>query len=343
MQVHTIGIDIAKNVFQIHGVDENEEVILVRQLRRKQVIPFFDKLAPCLIGMEACATAHHWARELTKLGQTVRLIPPVYVKAYVKRGKNDAADAAAICEAVTRPSMRFVPIKSEAQQAALAVHRARALLIRQRTKLTNALRAQLAELGIVAETGLEGLAQLVEIVADARSSQSLPHAMIQALSALIDQVMSLQQQIRELDRCIKEQHRASDVSKRLESIPGIGVIGATALAASVTDPSQFKSGRDLAAWIGLVPRQNSTGGKIKLGSITKQGDQYLRRLLVVGGMSIVKMARIFPWRYPWVVKLLEKKPAKVVAVAVANKLARIAWAIMSKGGIFRTANYAVKM
>jgi len=343
MQVHTIGVDIAKNVFQIHGVDAHEQVVLTRQLRRKQVIPFFDKLAPCLIGMEACATAHHWARELTKLGHTVRLIPPVYVKAYVKRSKNDAADAAAICEAVTRPSMRFVPIKSEEQQAALAVHRARVLLIRQRTRLMNALRAHMAELGIVAETGLEGLAQLVNIVAEARSSQLLPRAMVQALSALIDQIMSLNQQIRELDLCIREQHRASDVSKRLESIPGIGVIGATALAATVTDPSQFKSGRDLAAWIGLVPKQNSTGGKIKLGSITKQGDQYLRRLLVIGGTSIVKMARIFPWRYPWVVKLLEKKPAKVVAVAVANKLARIAWAIMSKGGTFRTANYAVKM
>ncbi|MGI9523944.1 MAG: IS110 family transposase [Hyphomicrobiaceae bacterium] len=343
MQAHTIGVDIANNVFQVHGVDADEEVVLTRQLRRKQVIPFFDKLAPCLIGMEACATSHYWARELTKLGHTVRLIPPVYVKAYVKRSKNDAADAAAICEAVTRPSMRFVPIKSEEQQAALAVHRARVLLLRQRTRLMNALRAHMVELGIVAETGLEGLAQLVNIVAEARSSQSLPCAMVQALSALIDQIMSLNRKTRELDLCIKEQHRASDVSKRLESIPGIGVISATALTATVTDPSQFKSGRDLAAWIGLVPKQNSTGGKIKLGSITKQGDQYLRRLLVIGGTSIVKMARIFPWRYPWVVKLLEKKPAKVVAVAVANKLARIAWAIMSKGGTFRTANYAVKM
>ena len=293
--------------------------------------------------MEACATAHFWARELIKLGHKVRLIPPVYVKAYVKRQKNDAADAAAICEAVTRPSMRFVPIKSEEQQAALAVHRARVLLMRQRTKLMHALRAHMAELGIIAETGLEGLAKLVNFVSDARSNGSLPQPMVAALSALVDQVMSLDQQIRELDRCIKEQHRASDVSKRLESIPGIGIMGATALAAAVIDPSQFKTGRDLAAWIGLVPKQNSTGGKVKLGSITKQGDQYLRRLLVLGGMSVVKIAKIFPWRYPWVVKLLEKKPPKVVAVAVANKLARIAWAIMNNGGIFRTANYAVKM
>lgn len=343
MQIHTIGVDIAKNVFQVHCVDANEEIVLARQLRRKQVLPFFEKFSDCLVGMEACATAHHWARELTKLGHTVRLIPPVYVRAYVKRSKNDAADAAAICEAVTRPSMRFVPIKSEEQQAALAVHRARVLLMRQRTKLMHALRAHMAELGIIAETGLEGLAKLVNIVAEARSTQSLPTAMVLALSAIIDQIMSLDQQIRELDKCIKEQHRASDVSKRLQSIPGIGIMGATALAATVIDPSQFKTGRDLAAWIGLVPKQNSTGGKVKLGSITKQGDQYLRRLLVLGGMSVVKMAKIYPWRYPWVVKLLEKKPAKVVAVAVANKLARIAWAIMNKGGIFRTADYAVKM
>ena len=335
MQVHTIGIDLAKNVFQVHGVDEQGAVVLVRQLRRKQVIPFLTKLEPCLIGMEACATAHHWARELMKLGHAVRLIPPIYVKAYVKRSKNDAADAAAICEAVTRPSMRFVPVKTEEQQAALAVHRARSLLIRQRTQLTNALRAHLAELGIVAEKGREGLAQLVEIVADARSTQSLPAAMVQALAAIIDQIMSLEQQIRELDRCIKEQHRASDVSQRLEGIPGIGIIGATAIAAAVTDPGQFKSGRDLAAWIGLVPKQYSTGGKVRLGSISKQGDRYLRRLLVVGGTSIVKLAKIFPWKYPWVAKLLARKPAKVVAIAVANKLARIAWAILSTGETYQ--------
>ncbi len=343
MQIQTIGIDLAKNVFQVHGVDEQGKVVFARQLRRKQVIPFLTKVEPCLIGMEACATAHHWARELTKLGHTVRLIPPIYVKAFVKRSKNDAADAAAICEAVTRPSMRFVPIKTEDQQAAMAVHRARSLLIRQRTQLTNALRAHLAELGIVAETGREGLAQLVEIVADARSSGSLPAAMLRTLSAIIDQVMSLEQQIRELDGCIKEQHRASDVSRRLEGIPGIGIIGATALAAAVTDPRQFKSGRDLAAWIGLVPKQYSTGGKVRLGSISKQGDKYLRRLLVVGGTSIVKLAKIFPWQFPWVAKLLAKKSAKVVAIAVANKLARIAWAIITTGETYRPRVRTVRL
>lgn len=334
-QIQTIGIDLAKNVFQVHGVDESEKVVLVKQLRRNQVIPFFEKLEPCLVGMEACATGHHWARELIKLGHNVRLIPPVYVKAYVKRSKNDAADAAAICEAVTRPTMRFVPVKSEEQQAALAVHRARDLLMRQRTQLTNALRAHLAELGIIAETGREGGAQLIEVVADARSTGALPAEMIDALSALIDQIFSAQQQIDTLNQCIKRQHRASDVAKRLEGIPGIGIITATAMAATVTDPGQFKTGRDLAAWVGLVPKQHSTGGKVKLGGISKQGDRYLRRLLVVGGMSVVKMAKIFPWRYPWVAKLLERKPAKVVAIAVANKLARVAWAIMNSGGTYR--------
>ena len=343
MQVHTIGIDLAKNVFQVHGVDEQHEVVLVRQLRRKQMITFFAKVEPCLIGMEACATAHHWARELTKLGHTVRLIPPIYVKAYVKRQKNDAADAAAICEAVTRPTMRFVPVKTEEQQATLAVHRARDLLIRQRTQLINALRAHLAELGIVAEQGREGLAKLVEIISNATSTQSLPREMLQALHVMLAQLTALQQQIGELDRCIKEQLRASEVCQRLEGIPGIGIIGATAIAATVTDPGQFKSGRDLAAWVGLVPKQHSTGGKIRLGSISKQGDRYLRRLLVVGGTSIVKLAKIFPWKYPWVAKLLAKKPAKVVAIAVANKLARIAWAIMSKGETYRPRVRTVRL
>ena len=335
MQIHTIGIDLSKNVFQVRGVDAEHEVVLTRQLRRKQMMPFIAKLEPCLVGMEACATSHHWAWELVKFGHAVRLIPPIYVKAYVKRQKNDAADAAAICEAVTRPSMRFVPIKTEEQQAVLAVHRARDLLIRQRTRSTNALRAYLAEFGIVADRGSEGLAKLLTIVTDDNTLQSLPVAMLAPLRVIIDQLMSLQQQIRELDDLIKAQHHACDASKRLEAVPGIGIMGATALAASVTDPGQFKSGRDLAAWIGLVPKQHSTGGKVRLGSISQQGDRYLRRLLVVGGTLIVKLAKIFPWKYPWVAKLLTRKPAEVVAIAVANKLARIAWAIMISGETYR--------
>ena len=335
MQISTIGVDLAKNVFQIHGVDVQGKVVLVRQLRRQQIMEFFRKLPSCLVGMEACATAHHWARELMNLGHTVRLIPPSYVKADVKRSKNDAADAAAICEAVTRPSMRFVPIKAAEQQASLTVHRTRDLLIGQRTQLINALRAHLAELGLVASQGRDGVTKLVGIVTADENLQALPAMMREALQVVVAQLVSLQQQIRELERCIHVQHRGSEVSQRLESIPGIGVIGATAIAATITDPNVFKSGRDLAAWIGLVPRQSSTGGKERLGGISKQGDRYLRRLLVVGATSVVQHARRHPDKHPWITKMLAKKPAKVVAIAVANKTARIAWAIMYKGGIYR--------
>jgi transposase len=336
MQATTIGIDIAKNVFQVHGVDAQGAVVLARQLRRKQMIEFFGRLTPCLIGMEACATAHYWARELTKLGHQVRLMPPSYVKAYVKRQKNDAADAAAICEAVARPSMRFVAVKTPEQQATLAIHRTRALLISQRTQLINALRAHLAELGLIADQGRDGLARLIAMVKEDHTLQALPTAMLHALQSLVAQLASLQEQIGNLDRCLKAQFRASDVSRRLESIPGIGMIGATAIAATITDPGAFKSGRDLAAWIGLVPKQNSTGGKERLGSISKQGDRYLRRLLVAGAMAVVQHVRLHPGKHPWIAKLLARKPAKVVAIAVANKTARIAWAIMSKGGTYRS-------
>ena len=335
MQVTTIGLDLAKSVFQVHGVDAAGKVIYQRQLRRGQVIAFFKNLPPCLVGMEACATGHHWARELTKLGHTVRLMPASYVKAYVRRQKNDAADAAAICEAVKRPSMRFVPVKTAEQQAALMLHRSRDLLVRQRTQLINALRAHLAEIGLVAATGVDGLKSLLAIVGKAGESGELPSPMRQALQALVDQLVALQEQIGTLERGIHAQHRASEASQRLETIPGIGVIGATAIAATITDPSAFKSGRELAAWIGLVPRQSSTGGKQKLGGISKQGDRYLRRLLIVGATAVIRHARAHPEKHPWITKLLAKKPAKKVAVALANKMARIAWAILAKGGTYR--------
>jgi len=259
MQFSTIGIDIAKNVFQLHSVDAAGKVVLTRQLRRRQMIDFFGKLPACLVGMEACARSHHWARELAKLGHEVKLIPPAYVKACVKRSKNDAADVAAICEAVTRPSMRFVPVKTEEQQAALAVHRTRDLLISQRTQLINALRAHLAEFGLVAEQGRDGVAKLIAIVMDEKNLNSLPAAMRQALQVVAAQLASLLTQIGELDRCIHAHHRASDVSRRLESVPGIGVIGATAITATVTEPSAFRSGPDLAAWIGLARRHPRRG------------------------------------------------------------------------------------
>jgi len=335
MQTSTIGLDLAKTVFQVHGIDANEKVVVRKQLRRSQVMAFFEALPPCLVGMEACATAHYWARELIKLGHTVRLMPASYVKAYVKRSKNDAADAAAICEAVTRPSMRFVPVKTAESQAALMLHRSRDLLVRQRTQLINALRAHLAEIGLVAATGVDGLKSLLAIIREAGETRQLPGPMRQALQSLVDQLAALQAQIGQLERSIHAQHRASDVSRRLETIPGIGVIGATAIAATVTEPGAFKSGRELAAWIGLVPRQHSTGGKHTLGSISKQGDRYLRRLLIVGATAVIRHARAHPDKHPWIMKLLAKMPAKKVAVALANKTARIAWAILAKGGTYR--------
>ena len=335
MQISTIGLDLAKNVFQVHGVDEVGKLTITRRLRRGQLIGFFKKLPPCLVGMEACATAHYWARELVKLGHTVRLMPASYVKAYVKRSKNDAADAAGICEAVTRPSMRFVPVKTAESQAALMLHRSRDLLVRQRTQLINALRAHLAEVGLVAATGVDGLKSLLAIIREAGETGQLPGPMRQALQPLVDQLAALQAQIGQLERSIHAQHRASDVSRRLETIPGIGVIGATAIAATVTEPGAFKSGRELAAWIGLVPRQHSTGGKQTLGSISKQGDRYLRRLLIVGATAVIRHARAHPDKHPWIMKLLAKMPAKKVAVALANKTARIAWAVLAKGGTYR--------
>ena len=338
MQATTIGIDIAKNVFQLHGVDTDGKVVLVRQLRRVQMVEFFTELSPCLIGMEACATGHHWARELTKLGHTVKLMPASYVKAYVKRSKNDAADAAAICEAVTRPSMRCVPVKTVDQQAALMLHRARDLLVRQRTQLINAIRAHLAEVGLVAAKGVDGLKSLLGVIAEARKRARLPEAMSQALQALAAQLQSLSDQIGVLERDIHAQHRVSEASRRLQTIPSIGVIGATAITATVTDASAFKSGREFAAWVGLVPRQYSTGGKQKLGGISKQGDRYLRRLLIVGATAVIRHARAHPEKNPWIMKLLARMPAKKAAVALANKTARIAWALLAKGGTYRRPN-----
>jgi transposase len=334
MQITTIGLDIAKNVFQVHGIDGSEKVVVRKQLRRSQVLTFFEALSPCLVGMEACATAHYWARELTKLGHEVRLMPAKDVKAYVKRNKNDAADAEAICEAVRRPTMRFVRAKSDEQQGQLMQHRTRDLLMRQRTQLINALRAHMAELGIVAAQGREGIKQLLTIVAGERDAR-LPvdaHASLVVLAAGLQAVQTM---IGSIERRIIIQHRSNEASKRLKTIPGIGIVGATAIAATVPDPKVFRSGRDFAAWIGLVPRQDSTGGKQKLGPISKQGDQYLRRILVVGAHAVLKRARQQPEKYPWLTQLLARKPFRVVAVAVANKMARIAWALLAKGGTYR--------
>lgn len=336
MQITTIGLDLAKSVFQVHGVDEAGRVVVAKTLRRGQVLAFFAKLPPCLVGMEACATAHHWARELIKLGHRVRLMPPAYVKSYVWRGKNDAADAAGICEAVTRPSMRFVAVKSIDQQAALMAHRARDLLIRQRTQLINALRGHLAELGLVAAQGREGFTTLAGLIA-AEGPEGLPEGVRAALQPLVTQLEALQKQIGTLEKLIHAQYKQSEVARRLETIPGFGVIVATAFIATVTDPTAFKSGRDLAAWIGLVPRQNSSGGKQRLGHISKQGDRYLRKLMVSGAAAVVRHARQKPGKYPWLDQLLARRPAKVVIVALANKIARIAWAVMVRGETYRAS------
>ena len=326
--ISTVGLDIAKSVFQVHGIDENGEVLVRRQLKRRQVLPFFAKLSQCLVGIEACATSHHWAREITRLGHEVRLMPPRYVKPYVKRNKNDAADAEAICEAVTRPTMRFVPIKTEEQQSVLVLHRTRQLFVRQRTTLINAIRAHMAEFGIVAGVGRNGVEQLLGVITKGEDDR-IPAPARACLMALAVQLEMVKRQILEADRRVLAWHRASKLSKRLEAIPGVGPLAATAFVASIPDATVFRSGRDLSAWIGLVPKQNSTGGKERLGSISKAGNRYLRQLLVVGALSVIRRAKQAGYtRHPWLVRLLERRSTKVAAIALANKIARIVWAMM---------------
>ena len=335
MEVTTIGLDIAKNVFQVHGVDSGGKAVIRKQLRRRQLLPFFKKLPGCLVGMEACATAHHWGRQLIGLGHRVKLMPPRYVKPYVKRGKNDAADAEAICEAVTRPTMRFVAVKGAEQQGVLMLHRTRELLVRQRTMLVNAIRAHMAEFGIVARVGLPQVKELLTVIADA-DDERLPPVARTCLEALARQFLSLHDEINAAEKRIHAWHRSNEASQRLETIPGIGPITASALAASITDPEVFKSGRELAAWIGLVPRQNSTGGKERLGRISKQGDQYLRWLLVAGAMTIIRHAkRRGTTNLPWLADLIARRPTKVAAVALASKMARMAWALLRHGGTYQ--------
>src|SRR6266513_4374558 len=333
-EIKTIGLDLAKHVFQVHGVDAAGECVLRKRLRRSQVISFFAQLPRCLVGLEACATAHYWARELQAAGHEVRLMPAKDVKAYVKRNKTDAADAEAICEAVRRPTMRFVRIKSAEQQGQLMQHRTRDVLIRQRTQIINALRAHLAELGIVAAQGTAGVNELRAIVTDEQDTR-LPIDARASVIVLAAQLEALESVIGAIEKRIKMQHRSSEASQRVETIPGIGVIGATAIVATVADPTIFRSGRDFAAWIGLVPRQDSTGGKQKLGPISKQGDRYLRRILVVGAHAVLRYAKQNPEKYPWLTQLLARRPFKVVAVALANKMARMAWALLAHGGTYR--------
>jgi transposase len=334
MNVTTVGLDLAKNVFQVHGIDSTGKVIVRRSLRRRQIMPFFGKLEPCLIGIEACGTSHFWARELRARGHEVKLMPPAYVKPYVKRGKTDAADAEAICEAVTRPTMRFVAIKSAEQQSVVALHRTRNLLVGQRTQLVNMIRAQLAELGVVLAKGIHHALRLVDQLVEG-VVPDIPALACKVIIALAEQIRELQARIAMLEGEIKIWFRGNELARRLETIPGIGVITASALAASVTDPHRFTSGRQFAASLGLTPRANSSGGKERMGRISKMGDRYLRRLLVIGMTSQLQSARRKPDAYPWVAGLLASKPNKLVAVAMANKAARIAWVVMTRGEVYR--------
>jgi len=336
MQITTIGLDIAKNVFQVHGIDGEGQVVLRRKVRRDQLLALFGGLEPCLVGMEACATAHHWARELTSLGHEVKLMPPAYVRAYVKRNKNDAADAEAICEAVRRPTMRFVAVKSIDAQSILMLHRARHLLVRQRTAQVSAMRAHLAEYGIIAPKGRAHVRDLIEALD--RGEGMLPVIARQVLILIARMIESLSEQIRKIEIELMAWHRTNQTCRRLETIPGIGYITATALAATVVDAKVFRTGRQFAAWLGLVPMQHSTGGKERMGGISKMGDRYLRHLLVVGATAIVRYTRRKATAVSvWANQLLERKPARLVTVAVANKMARIAWAVMAREENYRGA------
>lgn len=333
-EVVTVGLDIAKSVFQVHGVDAEGQVVVQRRLTRAKLIPFFEKLPRCRVGIEACATAHHWGRRLTELGHEVKLMPPSYVKPYLKRQKNDAADAEAICEAVTRPSMRFVEVKTPEQQSVLVLHRTRMTLMRHRIELSNTIRAHMAEFGLVAPVGRLGLQSLIEIARDEADAR-VPESARVCLKMLADQLDLVNRQALENDRRILASARATEVGRRLMTVPGVGPVLASAIVASVPDPRAFKSGRNLAAWIGLVPKQNSSGGKERLGGITKQGNRYLRQLLVVGALAVIRHAERYGARRPWLLQLMARRTTKVAAVAMANKMARMIWAIMTSGEAYR--------
>jgi transposase len=333
MQVSTIGLDVAKSVFQVHGVKAAGEVVVAKKLRRSQVLAFFATLEPCVVGLEACASAHHWARELARLGHEARLVSPKDVKAYVRRNKTDAADAAAICEAVSRPQMRFVPIKPVERQAVLSMHKARALLIGQRTRTMNALRSHLAEYGIVAPTGARGFASLGEALRAGAFDDRLPGFLVRALSALLATLDPLQAAIRQIEHEILSWMRQDRASRRLAEAPGFGPLVASAISAALVDPAAFRSARDFAASLGLTPRIEATGGKARLGPISKRGDRYLRRLLVNGAQAWLLSPKAKT--DPWIIRLLAEKPRGQVAVAIANKMARIAWAIIAKDQPYR--------
>lgn len=342
MKITTTGIDLAKNVFQVHGVNECGRAALKKQLKRAQVLPFFANLPPCLIGMEACASAHYWARKLSALGHTVKLMAPQYVKPYVKTNKHDVADAEAICEAVGRPNMRFVAIKTAEQQAILALHRARQSLVKARTAQANQIRGLLGEFGIIIPQGMAHIAKrLPEILEDGENE--LPGSFRQLLARLGENLEHLQRQVTELEREIQRWHQDSEASQRVAAISGIGALGASALVATVGEAKSFSSGRQLAAWLGMVPKQASSGGKTTLLGISKRGDSYLRTLFIHGARSVVQQAERHPERAdPWLKQLLGRRPKNVVAVALANKNARIAWALLAHGRDYQPRHAPLK-
>jgi transposase len=333
MQVVRVGLDVAKNVFQVHGVDADGAVVLRRRLRRDDLLDFFAALPRCLVGLEACSASHHWARELVRLGHDARLMPARYVKPYVQRGKSDALDAAGICEAVSRPTMRFAAIKTVEQQSALVLHRSREILVKQETMLVNLIRGCLGEFGIVAPLGVRRVEELVAVVRDEADDRLPPEARL-AMTVVAGQLDDLQRRIRDLERAILRWHRQNEASRRLASIPGVGPITASAVVATVGSVESFKSARHFAAFLGLTPKEHSTGGRQRLGRISKQGDVYIRRLLILGGTSLVRYAR-GPGATSWAAGLLQRRPTRVVTVALANKAARIIWALLARGGVYR--------
>lgn len=341
MMIATIGIDLAKNVFQVHGVDERGHVALRKQVRREQLTAFMVNLPPCVVGMEACGGAHHWARKFQELGHTVRLMSPQFVKPYVKSNKNDAADAEAICEAVTRPNMRFVPIKSVEQQAVLSMHRVRQGFVAARTAQANQIRGLLAELGIVLPKGISAVRnQLMDRIDQA--ADRLPGVFLELMRRLHEHFVALDRQVSELEGQIKQWHRNCELSQRLEKIPGVGPITATALVTSIADARSFKNGRQLAAWLGLVPRQHSSGGKPTLLGISKRGDVYLRTLLIHGARAAILAATRHAKSNPWLSNLLGRRNPNIAAVALANKNARTVWALLAHDREFR-ADYVPKL
>ncbi len=329
-EISIVGLDLAKGVFQVHGLDSSGAVVVQRRLRRRQVVDFFERLAPCVVGMEACGSAHHWARTLQALGHDVRLMPASHVKPFAKRGrKNDATDAAAICLALRAPGMTFVPVKSTEQQAVLMLHRTRGLLVRQSTMLANALRGHLAEFGIVAPQGEAGLNRLIVSL----DEEILPEQARAALAQIAVHLKETRTRIAALERETLAWHRTNAESRRLATIPGVGPLTASLIVATVGDVSRFQTGRDFAAWLGLVPSQHSSGNKIALGPITKMGDRAIRSLLVLGATSMLR--RRDSGYGQWLNALLARKPARLASIALANKMARIAWAILTQGGIYQ--------